>query len=186
MIRLPDFATHYYLRETGPFRSLSELPAGSEDPVFLDLLTRHQREPGYQRRYGRNYIGVRRKVEARLRELFVARGGKPRRDHPFYLVLGESPWFRDLNANQGELRILLSELDPEVTSLTYPDSFIALTRDDKPYYNQIFLLNEVSRIVTCFGIPANDHLIPYERYWETDFELYIEVQLWDTPPIFNA
>ena len=186
MIRLPDFATHYYLRETGPFRSLSELPAGSEDPVFQDILTRHQRDPGYRRRYGRNYIGVRREVEARLRELFVARGGKPRRDHPFYLVLGESPWFRDLNANQGELRIPLSELDPEVTSLTYPDSFIALTRDDKPYYNQVFLLNEVSRLVTRFGIPENDHEIPYERYWETDFELYIEVQLWDTPPNFKA
>jgi hypothetical protein len=101
-------------------------------------------------------------------------------------VLGESPWFRDLNANQGELRIPLSELDPEVTSLTYPDSFIALTRDDKPYYNQVFLLNEVSRLVTRFGIHANDHEIPYERYWETDFELYIEVQLWDTPPNFKA
>lgn len=100
MTRFPDFATHYYLRETGPFRSLSELPGSSEDPVFLDLLSRHQREVGYQRRYGRNYIGARRKVEAQLRELFVARGGKPCRDHPFYLVLGGSPWFRDLNPNQ--------------------------------------------------------------------------------------
>ncbi|MGM0824978.1 MAG: hypothetical protein ACQEUY_09685 [Pseudomonadota bacterium] len=70
--------------------------------------------------------------------------------------------------------------------MTYPDSFIALTRDDKPYYNEVFLLSEVSRLVTRFGIPANDHEIPYERYWETDFELYIEVQLWDTPPMFNV
>ncbi len=44
MMKLPNFATHYYLPETGPFRSLSELPAGSEDPVFLDILTRHQRK----------------------------------------------------------------------------------------------------------------------------------------------
>lgn len=186
MIRLPTFATHYYLREIGPFRSLSELPAGSEDPVFLDLLTRYQRDPGYRRRYGRNYIGVRREVEARLRELFVARGGKPRRRYPFYLVLGESPWFRDLNVSHSELRILLSELDPEVTSLTYPDSFIALTRDDKPYYNKIFLLSEVSELVTRFRFPENDHTIPYEGYWETDFELYIEVQIWDIPPKFNV
>lgn len=73
-MKISQFATHYYLRETGPFRSLSELSAGSEDPVFLDLLTRHERDPGYRRRYGKNYIAVRREVEARLRELFIARG----------------------------------------------------------------------------------------------------------------
>lgn len=184
-MRLPEFATHYYLPEIGPFRSLSELPAGSEDPIFLDLLTRHQRDPGYRRRYGRNYIEVRSKVEARLRELFVARGGKPRRRHPYYLVLGESPWFRDLNVYQSELKILLSELDPETTSLTYPDSFVALSRGDKPYFNQVFLLSEVSEIVERFGVPDNDQVVPYERYWETDFELYIEVQLWDIPPGFK-
>ena len=186
MMKIPEFATHYYLPETGPFRSLSELPAGSEDPVFLDLLTRHQRDSGYRRRYGKNYIDVRCKVETRLRELFIARGGKPRRCHPFYLVLGESPWFRDLNAHQRELKIPLSELNPDVTSVTYPDSFIALTRDDKPYYNQVFLLSEVSELITRFGVPANDHVVPYERYWETDFELYIEVQIWDIPTGFKA
>ncbi|MGQ7262592.1 hypothetical protein [Vreelandella sp. V005] len=186
MIKHPKFATHYYLTEIGPFRRLSELPAGSEDPVFLDLLTRHQRESGYRRRYGSNYIEVRREVEARLRELFVARGGKPPRRHPFYLVLGESPWFRDLNANQSGLKILLSELDLETTSLTYPDSFIALSRDDKPYFNHVFLLSEINELVTRFGIPENDYVVPYERYWETDFELYIEVQLWDIPPGFKA
>lgn len=185
-MRIPEYATHYYLRENGPFRSLSELPGGSEDPIFLDLLTRHQRDSSYRRRYGKNYIGVRREVEARLRKLFVARGGKPRRRHPFYLVLGESPWFRDLNANQSELRIPLSQLDPDVTSMTYPDSFIALTRDDKPYYNQVFLLSEMNDLVTQFGVPKNDQAVPYERYWETDFELYIEVQLWDIPPNLKA
>nr|WP_163500417.1 hypothetical protein [Halomonas socia] len=179
---IPDVATHYYLRENGPFRSLSELAGGADNPVFLDLLTRHQRDPGYRRRYGRHYIDMRRDVEERLREHFIARGGKPRRRYPFYLVLGESPWFRELNADQAEVRLPLSCLDPEVVSLTYPDSFIALTQADKPFYNQVFLLNEVDRLVSRFGIPDNDHQVPYERYWETDFELYIEVQLWDTPP----
>jgi hypothetical protein len=179
-----QFATHYYLRENGPFRSLSDLPAGSEDPIFLDLLTRHKRELGYRRRYGKDYIRIRRRVEDQLRELFIARGGNPRRRHPFYLVYGESAWFRDLNANQDEVRIPLSDLDPETTSVTFPDSFIALSRNDKPYYNQVFLLGELSELVERFGVPANDHLVPYERYWETDFELYIEIQLWDTPPKF--
>ncbi len=101
-------------------------------------------------------------------------------------MLGESPWFRDLNASHSELRIPLSQLDPEVTSLTFPDSFIALTRDDKPYYNQVFLLSEVSELFTRFSILGKEPEVPYERYWESDFELYIEVQLWDIPPIVNT
>lgn len=43
----------------------------------------------------------------------------------------------------------------------------------------------MSEIVERFGVPDNDQVVPYERYWETDFELYIEVQLWDIPPGFK-
>jgi hypothetical protein len=67
--------------------------------------------------------------------------------------------------------------------LTYPDSFIAMTRRDKPYYRKVFLLSETASVVEEYGIPQNDHLVPYDRYWETDFELYIEVQVWDNLPV---
>lgn len=178
-MNVPTFATHYYLPESGPLRSLSDLPLGSEDPVFEGFLNRHKSDASCRRRFGKEYLNRRRVIEDRLWELFITRGGKPKRRNPFYFVRGDSPWFRDLNAGHEELRINLSRLDPERTSLTYPDSFIALTQDRKPYHQQIFLLHELEELQRLHGLPQNDHLVPYERYWETDFELYIEIQVWD-------
>nr|WP_314900740.1 hypothetical protein [uncultured Deefgea sp.] len=178
-INTPDFATHYYLAEQGPFKSLSELPLADEDPLFLELLTRYQSEPSYRRRYGRDYIQKRKVIEQRLRELFIARGGQPQVEHPSYLVLGASEWFKDLNAHHQSLTIKLAELNPLTTSITFPDSFIALSRADKPYFEKIYLLSELDELINTFGLPNNDHLVPYERYWEYDFELYIEIQIWE-------
>jgi hypothetical protein len=161
-LNTPRFITHDYLPETGPLRSLSDLPLGADDSIFESFLTRHKCEPTCRRRFGREYLRYRREVEDRLRELFISRGGKPKRKHPFYFILGDSPWFKGLNDGHLELRINISALSPELTSVTYPDSFIALTQTEKPYHNQVFLLNEIDDLVMRHGIPSNDHLVPYE------------------------
>lgn len=178
-LKIPQIATHYYLPEHGPFKSLSELPLATEDPLFLELLTRHQTDPNYRRRYGHDYIPKRKIIEQRLRELFIARGGQPQVRHPSYLVLGTSEWFKNLNANHQSLTIQLADLNPLTTSITFTDSFIALSRTDKAYFEKVFLLSELTELVKTFGMPNNDHLVPYERYWEYDFELYIEIQVWE-------
>lgn len=178
-MKIPSFATHYYLAENGPFKSLSALPLCEEDPVFLVLLNRHQSDPNYRRRYGRDYIQKRKQIEQRLRALFIARGGQPQVEHPSYLVLGASEWFKNLNRHHQALTIDLAELYPLTTSFTFPDSFIALSRADKPYFEKVFLLDELTELVEKFGLPNNDHLVPYERYWEYDFELYIEIEIWE-------
>ena len=137
-MKIHHFATHYYLPEQGPFKSLSELPLAGEDPLFLELLTRHQSDPNYRRRYGRDYIQKRKAIEQRLRELFIARGGQPKVEHPSYLVLGTSEWFKNLNANHQSVTMNLAALNPLTTSITFPDSFIALTRTDKPFFEKVF------------------------------------------------
>ncbi|GHD67020.1 hypothetical protein [Jeongeupia chitinilytica] len=136
--------------------------------------------PGYRRWFGREYIQRRKFTENRLRALFIERGGKPARDYPVYLTLGASPWFKGLNELHHEIRITLSCLDPATTSLTFPDSFMTVSRPDKPYYNQVFLPGDLEQMVDRFGLPANDHLVPYEKYRETDFELCVEIQVWDS------
>jgi hypothetical protein len=175
----PSFATHYYLPEAGPFRSLSDLPQGGNNPVFLELLTRHKHIPVYRRRFGVDYIEVRRRVESELKELFIARGGKPKRSTPYYLTLGECPWFKGLNDEHQELKVDLAQLNPETTSLTFPDSFIAMSRQDKPYYKKLFLLSEVQDLWSSFSLPRNPADVPYEDYWKSEFEIYAEVQVWE-------
>lgn len=180
-MNIPTVAAHYYLSEFGPFKSLSSLPGGSESAVFNDLLTRHQRDTGYRRRFGKEYIDRRQETERKLRALFIGRGGNPKSAYPIYLTLGPSQWFKGLNDKHQEILIPLSKLPADATSLTFPDSFMTISRPDKPYYNQVFFLSEIADMVDKFGLPKNDHLVPYNRYWETDFELYIELQVWDAP-----
>lgn len=181
---VPDFATHYYLPERGPFRSLSDLvdlPDGAADPVFAELRDRHRNQLGYRRRFGNDYIARRRNVEADLRALFIARGGQPQRQTPYYLVLGECPWFHGLNDGHVALSIPLAQLNPATTSLTFPDSFIAMTRADKPYFRKQYRLEEVTQLWAEHGLPRDTTNVPYQGYWNTDFELYAELQLWEEP-----
>ncbi|MEI6423352.1 MAG: hypothetical protein WCP55_14110 [Lentisphaerota bacterium] len=175
----PDFVTHYHLSNRQPFLSLSDLDCDIEHHVFIEMLNKHKEDVNYRRRYGKNYLKVRRDCESKLRTLFQARGGSPRRNYPLYLVLGESDWFRKLNVAHAEVRIALSELSAETTSITFPDSFLAMNAKDKPYYEKVFLLSEIDEVLKRFGYPKAPIPNSYERYWEGDFEHYIEVQIWD-------
>ena len=176
---IPNFITHYYLADRQPFLTLSELEEGKDSPVFQNLQILHKQDPGYQRRYGKNYIDTRKKIEDALRLLFIKRGGKPKRKYPFYFVLGQSTWFKHLIRGQLEIRIQLDLLNPATTSFTYPDSYVALSRNDKPYHNKIFLLHELEEIIKKYGMPVDDTSLNYQRYWQGDFEKYIEFQIWE-------
>lgn len=47
-------------------------------------------------------------------------------------------------------------------------------------------MNEITQIVDKFGFPQNDDFVPYDKYWETDFELGIEIQVWVAPSQHDA
>jgi hypothetical protein len=176
---IPTFATHYHLSNRQPFLSLSDLEGDSEHSVFQELLAKHRHDPSYRRRYGQGYLKTRRLCEDKLRCLFQARGGLPQRRHPYYLVLGESDWFLNLNDGHRSLKIPLAELPPRTTSITFPDSFLAMTAANKPYYEKVFLLEELAEVVEEYGYRNAPSPAEYDRYWEGDFEHYIEIQVWD-------
>lgn len=150
-----------------------------EGSIFENLRDRHKSDLGYQRRYGCDYLKTRQKIENRLRQLFVARGGKPRRKYPFYFVLGQSSWFHHLIAEHLEVRIALSSLNPYTTSFTFPDSYVALSSNERPYHGQVFLLSELESVVSRYGIPKDEKPSDYQSYWKGNFEKYIEFQLWE-------
>ncbi|MDJ0634359.1 MAG: hypothetical protein QNJ34_14320 [Xenococcaceae cyanobacterium MO_188.B29] len=69
-MRIPDFITHYHLADCQPFLSLSEVKLGEQNSIFNDLLNRHKNDPGYYRRYGKDYIDKRKRIEDTLRCLW--------------------------------------------------------------------------------------------------------------------
>jgi hypothetical protein len=171
---LPEFVTHYYLAGRRPFLSLSELSDAELAEVLADLRT--LRQAGKQHRpFGPRYIDLRRRTEARMRELFAAAGGNPERPAPHYFVLGDSPWFAGLAKNMNRVQLPLSALPPRQTSITYPDSLTAmelgtefgLSQQPRPYHGRVFLLSDLQGLVAVrsprsieLGRPARnvDHL----------------------------
>jgi hypothetical protein len=122
---LPGFVTHYYLPGRQPFLSLSGLGDAELAAVLADLGA--LRRAGKQHRpFGPRYMELRRRTEVRLREMFVAAGGRPERPWPHYFVLGDSPWYAGLAENMQSIQLPLSALPPGQTTITYPDSFTAM------------------------------------------------------------
>ena len=168
----PDFLTHYYERERGPFRSLSALdPAEAER--LLDTIRRQGESFASQR--APDYLTIRRELEQTIRSRFAAKGGQPRRPTPHYLILGACPWVQSWYRDGCELRVPLAAFDPGVISFTVGDSFPAMRYGDgKPYRGQVFTLAELPDVIRRYGLP---------QVWNPDGsagpDRYIEAQVWD-------
>ena len=83
----PTIATHYHAPHRRPFLNLSDLDGDDLDRVLSDLSDERRRGTN-KRVFGRFYMGLRLEAEAKMRELFRARGGVVERDAPHYFVLG--------------------------------------------------------------------------------------------------
>jgi hypothetical protein len=182
--------THYYLPGRRPFLSLSELGEPELAAVLAHL--GDLRRAGKQHRpFGPRYMELRRRTEARLRELFIAAGGQPQRPVPHYFVLGDSPWYEGLAENMQRVQLPLSALPASQTSITYPDSFTAMAlgtsfglgHQPRPYHERVFLLGELPGLVERFGIPGPRCDGHYQSWATWPAEAYIEVQLWSDGPI---
>ena len=175
----PDFISHYHLPDRPPFLSLSDLEGGIDDQIFQNMLNRHKWDENYNRRFGLDYLKTRVSVENKLRDLFIRRGGKPKRQYPIYFVLGESKWFQHLNTGHRVIQIPISELPNKSVSVTFPDSYITMTNSKKPYYEKVYFISEIQDFLSEYGIPKDEVPKTYEKYWEGDLEKYYEVQVWD-------
>lgn len=192
MSTVPDFATHYYPEEDQPFQNLSDLNRTSQIAMIEKLAQRRSSDSGYRRVFGPRYIGMRLKTEAKIRNLFLAAGGKPERQAPHYFVLGTSVWFENLYPNTSSVTVPLDVFPHHVTSVTYPDSFAAMRLGEEfglvpgplhPAHNKIFPLKDVPQLIQDYGLPEDASRVDYEGYHKQPFEKYIEIQLWSDAPV---
>ena len=183
-----DYLTHYYIKGTPPFRSLSTLP----DDEALKLMTALYEETAFGARFKDplRYLHNRQRTERWVRAEFIAKGGQPQEPYPIYMVLGSSPWLVKAAPNtphHGEIRIPLAVFEEGDVSFTYPDSMISRWfGTEKPleyyqpdYHGRVFARSEILAIVAARGLP--------ERGWEPrlpdDLAPYIEAQVWNKQPL---
>ncbi|MDH6427785.1 hypothetical protein [Paenibacillus sp. FSL H8-0282] len=169
---------HYYDESTGPFQNLSDLPSQEAEQVLNDL---RQRNKGFASKRSADYLDIRRGLEAKARELFIIKGGKPSRACPHYMTLGECPGLLDWYPRGKSLQITIEQFDPASISFTYGDLFPTMRyKDGKPYRNQVYTWDEIIDVIDKFGMPQE-----WNANGDKGPERYIEVQIWDDKPLIN-
>lgn len=176
MNSIPDFLCHYYEEAGGPLRNLSDLSLEDAEAVLQGLRTKGDR---FASQRTADYLILRREIELQVRGLFIAKGGKPRRQHPHYFVLGECAWLQSWYPHGCELRIPIRAFHAENISFTYGDTFPAMRyQDGKPYRGKVYTLLELPGLVEQYGLP---------QIWNADGkcgpERYIEAQVWEDAPL---
>ncbi len=192
MNKIPDFITHYYLKDKGPFRNMMDLDDSEFRSLIEELQERRKNDRDYNRRFANaeKTRRLRENTERVLREKFVLKGGHIKRHTPHYFCLGESKWFKHFCGHE-EIRVPLSAIDPSVISFTYPDSVtsmgflkdLGINHPVFPYRGQVFTLGELESIVQEYGMPQDEIPQDYNAYHRDDLEIYIEAQVWSDEPL---
>jgi len=185
---VPTQVRHYHRASKRPFANLSDLDDDELGSV-IPALVAERRSGEHRRAFGRRYMELRRRTEAKMRDLFIRAGGRPERRAPHYFVLGESRWFEGLADDMRAVVLELAQLPDDATSVTYPDSFTAmaiapeygLPYEPQPYHEQVFRLRELPAVVDRWGLPEDP--VGYHQYEKRPFEAYIEVQVWSDEPV---
>jgi hypothetical protein len=172
----PRTIVHYYEASQGPFRSLSDLSLEDAECILQRI---RQKGIVFASQRNRDYLAIRKSLEERIRQLFIEKGGQPRRLHPHYFILGGCDWVKSWYCDGRDLQISLNRVQPEVISFTYGDSFPAKRyQDGKPYRGQVYVLKELPQLIARYGLP---------QVWNGDGEYgperYIEAQVWDDEPV---
>ena len=165
---------HYFEREKGPFRSISDLSDEDGEKVLEQI--RKDKPDVFLAKRPSDYLQKRRRFEAILRNEFIKIGGRPERDTPHYMVVEEVPFFEKWYEHTASIIIDTDELDTSMLSFTYGDShptFSGNVKDGKEYRNRLYSFEEIQNIIDKYGLPQE---------WNPDFkygqECYVEVQVW--------
>lgn len=173
---VPNFLCHHYEAELGPFLNLSDLPIREAEEI-QECIRREGRVFASKR--SPDYLKIRRELEDRVRRMFIEKGGKPQRERPHYLVVGECPWLLTWCKCGRELRLAMGLFSEDIVSFTYGDLLPTMRYlDGKPYRCQVYTLSELPELIKTYGLPQE---------WNSDGrhgpERYIEAQLWSDEPI---
>lgn len=174
---------HYFERDYGdPFAAMTDLPIYEYRKLLIAKKEAGQIcNPDIEGFLAKRYGG-----DKRLRETFIAHGGKPQRTAPIYFTLGEHCQWASAYENPAVIKILLNEFDPMTVSFTYGDSFAIFDSNlygNEEYWGKIYFSNEILDVIARHGYP------PYVEYdfkrgiYPTDKHInhhlkYVEAHVW--------
>jgi hypothetical protein len=170
------YLSHYFEKGQEPFLSLSDL--SDDEAIKIHKTLETENNIFNKRNKDGQYMFYRRIVENKLYSAFIAKGGKPQRKTPFYMVLGECYFCKSWFMNNEIINIPLEEFDKNTISFTYGDSFPTFdptTGETQEYRQNIYTYNEIWNIINKFGMPQDK---PYTENVPYYYVYYVEAQIW--------
>lgn len=175
------FLYHYYDKEIGPFRNLSDLPVDKATDL-LDMIRKEKPDTMCAKRQ-ESYIQDRLYYEKILREEFIKKGGYVVRNAPHYMVVEHSPWLSSWYENMAYIKIPIEEFDVNTLSFTYGDShptFSSRINDGREYRRKLYIYEEILVIIKKYGLPQD-----WNDNGKSGPERYVEAHIWSDEVINN-
>jgi hypothetical protein len=173
-----DYLYHYYEKIDGPFRNLSDLNINEAQKVLSKIKAKN--EVFASQRYD-GYLERRLELEQIARKIFISKGGKPVRNVPHYMVVGECKWLKTWYKEGEFVKIHISKFDRDTISFSYGDLFPTFSprvTDNKEYRKNVYTYEEIVELIKKYGLPQE---------WNEDGrygpERYIEIQVWSDEPL---
>lgn len=166
---------HYFERGIGAFRNLSELDINEAQSIQGRLTGVFAAQRNHA------YLSRRKYLEQLVRALFIEKGGKPERETPYYMVVGECPWLETWYREAAHISIPINEFDINTISFTYGDTFPTFSdkvADDFEYRKTVYTYDEILRIIDKYGLPQHKWKDPVFAQ-----PAYVEAQVWSEGPI---
>ena len=175
---------HYFNKENGPFRSISELPAEKARKVFDSMASYlAERDGGVYNpdqvtdEFIINRHRLRCELEYEMRQKFIGKNGNVSRKHPYYLILSEDDMpdkaLLEFYKNGVYITTPVEEFDMTTVSFTYGDSFVQYYHTENSEYELVYTYHEILEIIEAYG-------------WVTknkDGWGFVEAQLWSDAQI---
>ena len=111
------FLYHYYDKNIGPFKNLSDLPIEEANKVLKEIAITNPN--AYCAKRNVDYMQARIYYENILRNEFQRKGGLICRQVPHYMVVEHSPWLSTWYDNSSYIKIPIEMFNIKTISFTY-------------------------------------------------------------------
>lgn len=174
---------HYYDKNMGPFKNLSELSYDEANAIISQIKVLKPNTQCAKR--DSEYMFRRHMYEDIMRKEFAKKGGVMKRNTPHYMVVEQCEWLMSWFENPGYIEIPIENFDLQSVSFTYGDShptFSPWPREDdwKEYRRKIYTYDEIVGLIKKYDLPQN-----WNNEGKFGPERYIEAQIWSDEAIEN-
>ncbi|MCL2158497.1 MAG: hypothetical protein FWH48_03725 [Oscillospiraceae bacterium] len=177
---------HYYEKTCEPFRTITALPFEEALSVYTAW---RAAQPNSGATTPEWYLNRRYNMEKRVRDKFIAIGGRPVRSAPVYFTLGANKGLETWYNKPAFIKIPIDEFDLATVSFTYGDMFPVFNASldtGEEWWKQVFDYEGILKLIDKYGFPEDPEynmkkrIFPFPEGKNIGMYLkFVEAHVWD-------